>query len=148
MAAVNFVHHNKKSVGQLGEWGSEANEWSLRASVDHSLAHVLCAPFKESLACHDRTYQFCFAPSIPFICVDLILRLPPPTCCLSLFFTVDLSSSLLVAQSTAGLLTANGPLFEGVKTASRRLCAGAFEPIVVPEPQYPFRTLMIMTIIP
>jgi hypothetical protein len=52
----------------------------------------------------------------------------PPTCCLSLFFTVGLSSSLQVAQSTARLSTANGPLLKGVKTASRHLCARAFEP--------------------
>ena len=72
-----IVHHNKKSEGQLGEWGSEANEWSLCASVDHSLAHVLCAPSRSRWTRHGRTCLVLLAPSIPLICVDLILRLPP-----------------------------------------------------------------------
>ena len=71
------MHHNKKSEGQLGEWGSKANEWSLRASVDHSLAHVLCAPSRSHWPAMVVPTSFALLLRSLFICVDLILRLPP-----------------------------------------------------------------------
>src|ERR1700733_10529996 len=110
MAAVNFVHHNKKSEGQLGEWGSEANEWSLCASVDHSLAHVLCVCL-QGVAGPAMVVPTSFAlllRSLSF--VSTLYCDFPPTCYLSLFFMVDLSSSLLVAQFTAGLFDGQRPI--------------------------------------
>jgi hypothetical protein len=120
------VHHNEKSERQSGEWGSEANEWSLRASVEHSLAHVLCVPSRSSWTRHGRNLpSFLLASFDPFDLCRPYIETFPPTCCLSLFFTVDLSSSLPVAQSTARLLTAKGAIVEGSRRLPVIFCARA-----------------------
>src|SRR5271154_3518952 len=127
MAAVNCAPQ-RKSERQSGEWGCEANKWSLRASVDHSLAHVLCAPSRSRWTRHGRTCPVLLCSFDPFDLCRPYIATSPHLLPLPFSFTVDLSSSLPVAQSTARLLTANGPLLKGVKTASRHLCARAFEP--------------------
>ena len=83
--------------------------------------------------------QFLLAPSIPLICVDLILRLPPKPAASPFSFTVDLSSFI------AGRAV-HSPPFDGqravVEGGSRRLpvlfAPGPLSPIVVPEPTIPF----------
>src|SRR5271167_4682783 len=78
MAAVNCAPQ-RKSERQSGEWGCEANKWSLRASVDHSLAHVLCAPSRSRWTRHGRTCPVLLCSFDPFdLCRPYIATSPPP----------------------------------------------------------------------